>query len=147
MDMIAKLRNKNIEVTELPDQGLFLRRKWESTFACHLSEKEKKFLHLLDSDCYNGLLWHLFSYKKKECLEREEAEKAFYHEPKYACYVFFQDSDDALLIEKAMKLHVRDLVHKKMALGMYIVDKEFTWTFVTTHEKDWCGPYFSRMEK
>ncbi|SCM11283.1 Uncharacterized protein BCRIVMBC120_05479 [Bacillus wiedmannii] len=27
---------------------------------------------------------------------------------------------------------------------IYIVDKEFTWTFVKTHEHRWYGPYFAR---
>ena len=27
---------------------------------------------------------------------------------------------------------------------IYIVDKDFTWTFVKTHEHRWCGPYFTK---
>lgn len=27
---------------------------------------------------------------------------------------------------------------------IYIVDKEFTWTYVYTHEGFWCGPYFCK---
>ena len=28
----------------------------------------------------------------------------------------------------------------------YLVDKDFTWTYVHTHEED-CGPYFCRAPK
>ena len=27
---------------------------------------------------------------------------------------------------------------------IYIVDKDFTWTFVKIHEHRWYGPYFAR---
>ena len=29
---------------------------------------------------------------------------------------------------------------------IYIVDKEFTWTYVWTHKGFWCGPYFASCE-
>jgi len=32
-------------------------------------------------------------------------------------------------------------------IDMYIVDKQFRWTFVITHETGWCGPYFSPKGK
>ena len=28
---------------------------------------------------------------------------------------------------------------------IYIVDKYFTWTYVNTHERDLCGPYFYKL--
>ena len=28
---------------------------------------------------------------------------------------------------------------------IYVVDKEFTWTYVNTHERS-CGPYFSKIK-
>lgn len=30
---------------------------------------------------------------------------------------------------------------------MYVVDKEFNWTYVITHECGLCGPYFARKDK
>ncbi|MEA3321144.1 MAG: DUF4275 family protein [Bacillota bacterium] len=143
MDIVDKLKNKNIKVMEIPKWGTYLRKEWEKNFANHLNEKEKKTIYLLDDEGFGGYLWHLFSYKKKDCLEGEKAEEAFNNERKNKCYVFFQHSDYALLLEKASTFHTNDLIDE-IGPDMYIVDKQFRWTFVLTHESGWLGPYFSR---
>jgi Domain of unknown function (DUF4275) len=71
-------------------------------------------------------------------------ERAFHNDWKRTCYVFFQDFDDAFWLEDAAMLTSKDLMMKKVNMDIYVVDKEFIWTFVITYEKDWCGPYFSR---
>lgn len=63
------------------------------------------------------------------------------NEPKNACYVFYQHSDYALILENASMFTANDLYNET---DIYVVDKEFNWTFVKTHETGWCGPYFSR---
>jgi Domain of unknown function (DUF4275) len=67
--------------------------------------RRKKAIHLLDEGGFGGYLWHLFSYKKKDCLEGKKAEKAFNSERENKLYVFFQHSDFALLLENASTLH------------------------------------------
>jgi hypothetical protein len=78
---------------------------------------------------------------KKGCLKEEQADKAFNKERKSACYVFYQHSDDALILENASSFTADDLINE---YDIYVVDKEFNWTYVKTHETGWCGPYFSR---
>jgi hypothetical protein len=58
---------------------------------------------------------------------------------------FFQHSDFALLLENASTFHTDDLIDE-IGTDMYIVDKQFRWTFVLTHETGWLGPYFSRNQ-
>ena len=29
---------------------------------------------------------------------------------------------------------------------VYIVAKDFSWTYVRTHERDYCGPYFCKLK-
>ncbi len=146
MDIVDKLKNKNIKVIEIPKWGPYLRKKWEYNFANHLSDKEKKSIYLLDNGGYCGYLWHLFSYEKKDCLEGEKAEVAFNNERKNKCYVFFQHSDFALLIENASLIDI-DVLMDEAGIDIFVVDKEFHWTFVITHETGWCGPYFTRRGK
>ncbi|RKD26051.1 hypothetical protein BEP19_02525 [Ammoniphilus oxalaticus] len=145
MDVSEKWRNKDIRVTKIPEQGALLRNKWESYFAAHLSNQEKNEIHLLDQESCRGHLWHVFSYEKKDCLEGQKAEDAFNLEPKNTCYLFFQDADEVLLLENASMLSAADFVHVTKK-DMYIVDNQFRWTFVITHETGWLGPYFSRSE-
>jgi hypothetical protein len=143
MDLVDKLKRKNIKVLDIPKWGTYLRKEWENNFANHLNEKEKQEIYLLDDRDFGGYLWHLFSYKKKERLEGEKAEDAFNNERKNKCYVFFQHSDFALLLENASTFHTDDLIDE-IGTDMYIVDKQFRWTFVLTHETGWIGPFFSR---
>ncbi|WP_053367972.1 DUF4275 family protein [Bacillus sp. FJAT-27245] len=143
MNIVEILKNKNIKVRELPKWGGYLRKEWETHFANHLSNEEKKAIYLFNQGGYCGYLWHVFSYKKKDCLEGEKAEVAFNDERKNECYIFFQDSDYALQLANASTLNTLDLLDETDN-DMYIVDKQFRWTFVMTHEIGLCGPYFSR---
>ena len=144
MEISQILKNKNIKITEIPKWGTYLRKQWENNFADHLKLEEKKSIYLFNEGGFCGYLWHLFSYEKKACLKEEQAEKAFNDETKNSCYVFYQHNDYALILENASKLQSNDLLNET---DVYVVDKEFTWTYVRTHETGGCGPYFSRKNE
>jgi len=146
MHIIDKLKSKNMSVIKMPKKGNYLRNKWVRNFANHLSEREKEDIYLVDSNGLVGYLWHLFSFNKKDYLEGEKAEQAFNNERKGKCYVFFQHSKYALLLEDASMLHTNDLTVEGHT-DIYIVDENYNWTFVITHENGWLGPYFSRREE
>jgi Domain of unknown function (DUF4275) len=140
-DLYDRLKAQNIKIIEMPKWGPYLRKKWEAQFAAHLSDEDKESIYLHDTGGSCGYLWHLFSYKKKDCLKRDKAEAAFTIQSKNNCYVFYQHLDYALLLEKASMLHIDDLMDEQ---DIYIVDKGFNWTYIQTHETGYCGPYFSR---
>ncbi|TCM89715.1 uncharacterized protein DUF4275 [Paenibacillus sp. BK033] len=137
--VISERLKKKMPVLEIPIWGGYLRSQWEIHFASHLSEKDKEDIFLNDE---GGYLWHLFSYSRKECLEKEAAVQAFIQEPKGPCFLFYQHSDYALRLENADNLTIEDLHDQS---DIYIVSVDFSWTYVVTHEKDWLGPYFSRL--
>lgn len=143
MKLIDKLNRKNIKVIEIPKGGASLRKQWEDNFANHMSVQEKKDIHLYDENGVCGYLWHLFSYGRRDSIKDEAAEQAFHAEQKNTCYVFYQHKEDALLIEDATVLTTNDLLNES---DIYVVDKDFKWTYVKTHETGWCGPYFCRRE-
>ncbi len=134
------LEQKGIKYNNITNAGIHLRQQWESVFVNHLNNQEKKNIYLHDEDGICGFLWHVFSYKKKDCLVGSEAETAFNTVDKGVCYVFYQHSDDAFLLEEASILKAEDL---SAEADIYIVDKEFTWAYVKTHEDGCCGPYFA----
>ena len=107
MDLVLSLRSKKVKVTEIPKWGTYLRKKWEDSFANHLSDKEKKSIYLYDKD--GGFLWHIFSYEKRNCLQEEKADISFERESKKSCYVFYQHSDEAFILENATALTADDL--------------------------------------
>ncbi|MEH7123932.1 DUF4275 family protein [Bacillus sp. JJ1503] len=138
--LINTLQKKRVKVTKIPKWGTYLRNQWEENFASHLSEDEKGKIHLHDKGKSSGFLWHIFSYETKECLKEEQANEAFNQLQKQACYVFHQHSNDAIIIENVSKITAEDFENEQ---DIYVVDKEFAWTYVNTHEKGLCGPYFS----
>ena len=144
MEVVDILKNKKIRVKEIPKWGAYLRKQWENNFGNHISHEEKKSIYLYNVDSACGYLWHIFSYEKKDCLEGEQAEKAFNNEPKNTCYVFYQHSDYALILENASMFTANDLLNET---DIYVADKGFNWTYVKTHETGWLGPYFSRKSE
>ncbi|MBB3112868.1 hypothetical protein FHS18_004970 [Paenibacillus phyllosphaerae] len=137
--VITERLKKKMRVLEIPIWGGYLRSQWEAHFAAHLSEQDKENI-FLNGD--GGYLWHLFSYRRTDCLEKEEAVQAFMHESKGPCFLFYQHSDYALRLEHAANLTIDDVNNQS---DIYIVSADFSWTLVITHEKDWLGPYFSRI--
>ncbi|HDR7790006.1 hypothetical protein COJ60_09065 [Bacillus cereus] len=140
MEFLDVLRKKNMKVREFRNWGVYFRKRWEDNFANHLSDEEKEDIFLYGDKYRCGYLWHIFSYEKKKCLEGKEAENTFHNEGKKECYIFYQHCDDVLLIKDASLLSMDDMYKG----DIYIVDREFTWTFVKTHEHRWCGPYFAK---
>ncbi|MCM3092839.1 MULTISPECIES: DUF4275 family protein [unclassified Cytobacillus] len=141
MDLAESLRSKKVKVKEIPKWGAYLRKQWEDSFADHLSDNDKRSIYFYDEDGFCGYLWHVFSYERRKCLKEEEADIAFNKEVKKYCYIFYQHSDNALILEHASSLTARDFAEQE---DIYVVDKEFNWTYAVTHETGWCGPYFSR---
>lgn len=141
MDLAESLRSKKVIVKEIPKWGAYLRKQWEDSFADHLSDNDKRSIYFYDEDGFCGYLWHVFSYERRKCLKEEEADIAFNKEVKKYCYIFYQHSDNALILEHASSLTARDFAEQE---DIYVVDKEFNWTYAVTHETGWCGPYFSR---
>lgn len=141
VDLYSLLKNKKVRVIEIPRWGTYLKKIWENEFVNHLSDEEKKSIYLHDDDGFCGYLWHVFSYEKKKCLKEEQANLAFNDQLKKSCYVFYQHTDYALILEHASSLTAADFVNEE---DVYVVDKDFNWTYVRTHETGWCGPYFCR---
>ncbi len=144
LDLVSLLRMKKVSVIEIPKWGTYLRKQWEDNFVNHLSDTEKKSIYLYDEDGCCGYLWHVFSYERRKYLKEEQADIAFNEQSKQSCYVFYQHTDDAFILENASSLTAEEFINEE---DVYVVDKEFNWTYVKTHETGWCGPYFSRKDK
>lgn len=144
IDLVTLIKKKKVKVIEIPKWGTYLRKQWENNFVNHLSDKEKKSIHLYDEDGICCYLWHVFSYERRKYLKEKQADMAFNEQSKQFCYVFYQHSDDAFILENASPLAADDFVNEE---DIYIVDKEFNWTYVKTHETGWCGPYYSQKDQ
>lgn len=134
------MQNNELKALEIPKWGRYLRGKWLEYFASHLTDEEQKEIYM------DSFLWHLCSYEKTVCLEKEEAVAAFEGQKKKKCTIFYQYMNDAFLVENAKNLKVNDLPYDEDAdldsKDMYVMDWDGNWTFIITHENDYLGPYF-----
>ncbi len=110
-----------------------LRGEWERAFTSKLSTKEKKNIY------FDSFLWHVFSYEKIICKKNDKARAAFNNIPKECVVAFYENEDEVLLFQNAGQLIDTDF---DLEQDIYIADLDFTWTYVVTHEKQQCGPYF-----
>jgi hypothetical protein len=133
------LKKKGMFVKKLSNQGELFRKRWENEFASALSTSQKKKIYM------DQFLWHAFSYEKLPCLQGEQAIQAFEQQIKNDCYLLFEHDERVLQLSKCKHLTSADLSkNTNMYLeDLYVIDKNFTWTYVITHESS-CGPYFYR---
>ena len=130
---------KSVKYTKLSDEALM--EKWLFTFGKGV-DKKKMEEHVTS---YGNHLWHLFTWGEVPCLKGEDAREAF-DALQYEEAIRFYDGyaghiEKASVIEKI----TAKAVDKDKASDVYIVGKDFSWTYVRTHEEGWCGPYFCKL--
>ena len=90
---------------------------------------------------YGNYLWHLFSWEYVSCLEKDEARNAFdapqYIEAIRFCGGYNSVIENISVVEKVSAQQMDD----EDCSDVYIVAKDFSWTYVRTHETVMCGPY------
>ncbi|MET4560195.1 hypothetical protein ABIA69_001339 [Lysinibacillus parviboronicapiens] len=105
---------------------------WDSIFAKNINEETRQ------SIFYEQFKWHIFSYEQQACLKRDEARKAFDDVAKDELFVLYQCMPNVHQFSAAQHVVAADFDSQQ---DIYIVNRDFTWTYVHTHEEQ-CGPYF-----
>ena len=97
-------------------------------------------------------IWHVFSFEllpEGTYLEGDAAREAYDSLP--AC-----ERENALFIKpfagkkpETFSLKYKDSGAEQLnqRTEIYAVAKDFSWTYIRTHEDGWCGPYFCRKKK
>lgn len=111
--------------------------KWLEAFGGGIPKSDIKKYVKSTGDC----IWHIFSWdlaEKKRYLTGAEAEKAYDQiDKRGAMYIdWFQDDHTKDMI---WDLNQADALEK--FVEVYVVGKDFQWTYIKTHEGDF-GPYF-----
>ena len=101
------------------------------------------------NELVNGkYIWHIFSYDlidKNTYLVGDEARNAYDSADKQSC--IFCDMfgtngvTDKMLDEYASSESIDSHISE-----LYVVSKDFSWTYIKTHENGLCGPYFLKNE-
>ncbi|RRD95241.1 DUF4275 family protein [Clostridiales bacterium COT073_COT-073] len=123
-------------------QAMDFEQEWLNHFAKEISPNRlKKYVTKR-----GGFIWHIFSYNlvdKKDYLSGDKARQAFDMENKKGARYYDPSSEEEW---------VKDL-SREMDAGFidgmyecYVVSKDMTWTYIKTHENNWCGPYFYKIK-
>ena len=114
-----------------------IRERWLDAFAADVPEAELG-QHVLAEGNY---LWHIFSWNLVPCLSGDDARQALDAMDRDGAYLFEDPRFDNALIRPAGQV---DAAFMDTQDDCYLVDKDFTWTYVHTHEEA-CGPYFYKV--
>lgn len=116
-------------------------KKWRKTFVPRLTKERYVTCYL------HQYLWHVFGYElipKSDVLSGEAAIEAYDSIEKDGAMIIHitNNAIEAQVVPILDQLKQSKSVLKKQEL--YVVGKDWAWTFVSTHENGWCGPYFYR---
>ncbi|PHV70694.1 hypothetical protein CS063_09185 [Sporanaerobium hydrogeniformans] len=134
--MQQDIKSRGIEICDSPVSSTKLKQKWREVFLSKLNKQEQKKIYI------NQFLWHGFSYEKINCISKGKARRALINHKKNEVFVFYQHKEAAYIYKNASKIKASDF---DMDDDVYVVDKDFQWTYVKTHEK-MCGPYFTKSK-
>ena len=110
--------------------------KWLSVFGKGVNKKM-----IVDHvTSYGNFLWHLFTWGNVACIEGDEARNAF-DALDYKEAIRFYDGYSKRIegISIINKISAKTVDNDEKS-DVYIVAKDFSWTYVRTHESD-LGPY------
>ena len=115
-------------------------KQWMNHFASGISKEDIK-KYVVSTGNY---IWHVFSWKllpEETYLVGDEARRAYdAADKKDAMYIdAFGDGVCKALDEKYEKAASLEVLTE-----VYVAAKDFSWTYIKTHEEDFCGPYFCR---
>ena len=116
--------------------------QWLRHFAPELSKDQYK------QYVENQYIWHVFSFNLIESdLLRigDAARQAFDQIEKNDC-VCCDIFGDGVMNKLPMGCDTAEKIEGKFS-EFYVVAKDYSWTYIQTHERDSCGPYFLKATK
>lgn len=122
----------------LAEEGKAIADRWLDVFSAGADPKLLEEEARVTGGCV--YCWHIFSWAKAPCLEGEEARRAFDALDYDEAYFF---GDWFLHVETIGKTTAAQL--DAGPSDVYVVDKDFRWTYAHTHEDGLLGPYFCQL--
>lgn len=112
--------------------------QWLRHFAPDLTKKQ------YEEYVKNQFIWHVFSWKLIDCtglLIGDDARKAYDKVNKDNCICCDLFNSDGVTDKLPSQYDTADKIDS-LTTEFYVVAKDYSWTYVKTHEGDLCGPYF-----
>ena len=122
--------------------------KWLTSFTAGIPQKQIE-KHVTSRGNH---IWNVFSWKllpEGSFLVGDEAREAYNQ-------LSHRERETALFIEPfgqkfpesfSLTWQESSAYHLDQRIEVFVAAKDFSWTYIKTHEGDHCGPYFYRKEK
>ena len=116
----------NVSIYELLENDV--KKEYIKNFFGTLTESQKNSIH------FEEYMWHAFSYKLIPSLEGKDAIHEFKNKKVNDVYIIFQYNDIVMERKNLTYESLLTIMEEVECWDCYVVDKNFTWTFVMTHE-------------
>lgn len=116
-------------------------RRWLSIFAQNVP-KEIMDNHVTADGNH---MWHIFTWGNVPCQEGNAARAVFDQLQDIQVMQFYGGYDCKIKRVSIRKKRTAKALDRERYTDIYVVAKDFSWTYVHTHEPDF-GPYFCRRE-
>ncbi len=115
--------------------------QWLRRFAKGISKNQlEKYVH-------NQFVWHIFSREliKNDTLLVGDAARQAYNEAVKTDCIFCDMFGNGGVTDNLSPLYdTADKIDENLT-EFYVVAKDYSWTYIKTHENEICGPYFFRV--
>ncbi len=114
--------------------------QWLRHFAKDIDKKK------LQKSYVDQYIWHIFSFRlleKGSFLEGDAARHAYDSIDKSNC-IFCDMFVKNGVTDKALDEYATAASIDSNVTELYVVAKDYSWTYIKTHECDLCGPYFMK---
>lgn len=94
-------------------------------------------------------IWHIFSWelaKPEGLLTGDAARRAFDEAVKTDCIFCDMFGDGGVTDRPSPRSDTAEKIDRNMT-EFYVVAKDYSWTYIKTHENDLCGPYFLKKSE
>ena len=116
--------------------------QWLRHFAGSINSKELEKHHAYDH------IWHIFSFgllDEGSFLVGDAARKEYDTADKSDC-IFCDMYGQNGVTDKMLSEYCSSKEIDSKMTELYVVAKDYSWTYIKTHENDLCGPYFMRIK-
>jgi len=134
------LKQLNIEYSVMSHKEVSAYMKqWFLEYLPPTSDKKEMESVCLFSKEHSTLLWHMFTWGKVESEEGEHANECFDEKEKGECVILLENHKFGFILKNGDGLTSKILDPYK---DIYVTAKDFSWSYVHTHEDGWIGPFF-----
>ena len=117
------------------------KNQWLRHFAKDVDKRD------IEEHVKGQFIWHVFSWehvKNENLLVGDDARQAFDAADKSEVICYDEYGGEGVKDRLPARYNTAEKIDK-WTVEFYVVAKDYSWTYIKTHECDLCGPYFYKI--